>query len=113
MKFASLPILMVDLRILRIKNSLWSIEKYQKILYRKSMLTKGDLSAISGIVKEEARSVKEDLRGEIKSVEERFNSIIAKVQESVDTVQEVVVKHYGKSNQRVTNPEEELYYSKN
>jgi len=77
------------------------------------MLTRDDLSAIKKVVKEEAQGVEERLTDKINGVEKKLGEKIAKVQESVDIVQEVVVKHYGKLEQRVANIEEELRTPRN
>jgi len=72
------------------------------MMYGLFMLTKDDLSAIKKVVK-----------GEVQSSEKRINTKIEKVQESVDIVQEVVVKHYSKLEQRVSKIEEEIQVSRN
>lgn len=61
------------------------------------MLTKGDLSAIQGLIKTETQGV-----------EERLGKKIENLQESVDIIQSVVVDHYGKLDERVTQIEEHL-----
>lgn len=66
------------------------------------MLTRDDLSAIKKVVKEE-----------VQGTEERLGEKISKVQETIDIVQNVVVKHYGELEQRVTSIEEELHNPKN
>ena len=57
------------------------------------MLTKNDLSAIQKIVKAETHGL---------------DSKIDKVQESVDIIQGIVVKHYGKLEKRVERIEDHL-----
>jgi len=66
------------------------------------MLTRDDLSEIKKVVKEE-----------VQGVEERLGEKISKVQEAIDIVQNVVVKHYGELEQRVTSIEEELRNPRN
>ena len=104
-------------------------------MYCNIMLTRDDLSAIKKVVKEEVRDVEERqavkdngleerlggkikdsegvLREEMKSMEARLEKKISKVQETIDIVQNVVVKHYGELEQRVTNIEEELRNPRN
>jgi len=88
------------------------------------MLTRDDLSAIKKVVKEEVQGVeerlseevkdgKDSLRKEMQGMEERLGGKISKVQETIDIVQNVVVKHYGELEQRVTSIEEELRNQRN
>ncbi|PIZ99429.1 MAG: hypothetical protein COX78_01840 [Candidatus Levybacteria bacterium CG_4_10_14_0_2_um_filter_35_8] len=90
------------------------------------MLTKSDLSAIQKVVKAETKlldakidGVEKRLDAKIDGVEKRLDAKIDgvsiellekidKVQESVDVIQGVVVKHYGKLEKRVERIEDHL-----
>ncbi len=82
--------------------SIFDIALTHKKRYCQYMLTNDDLMAIQKLIREE-----------VQGTEKRLTAKIDKVQETVDVVQNVVVKHYGKLDQRVTNLEEELHIPKN
>lgn len=77
------------------------------------MLTQGDLSAIQKVVKKEVQGVEERLSTKLNKANESLGAKITKVQETIDIVQNVVVKHHGKLEQRVVRIEEELHASRN
>ncbi len=53
------------------------------------------------------------IREEVSAVEERLSIQINKVQETVEIIQNVVVKHFTNLEQRVITLEDELHPSKN
>ncbi|MBI4079352.1 MAG: hypothetical protein HY429_03595 [Candidatus Levybacteria bacterium] len=84
------------------------------------MLTQDDLSSIQKLVKKEVQGVEERIGTKIDGFGEALNGVaealeakIAKVQETADIIQEVMVKHHTALEQRVTNLEEKLHSSGN
>lgn len=77
------------------------------------MLTRNDLSAIKKVIKEEVQGSEERQAEKDNGLEKRLSEKITKVQETIDIVQNVVVKHYGELEQRVTSVEEELRNQRN
>ena len=75
------------------------------------MLTKNDLSAIQKIVKAETHGLDskiDKVQASLASRIDGLDSKIDKVQESVDIIQGIVVKHYGKLEKRVERIEDHL-----
>jgi len=79
------------------------------------MLTKSDLSAIQKVVKAETKLLDAKIDGVEKRLDAKIDGVsiellekIDKVQESVDVIQGVVVKHYGKLEKRVERIEDHL-----
>lgn len=80
------------------------------------MQINNDFSTIQQLIKDEIKSVRDDIQGirdELKDTEKRLSDKIDNLQKTVDIVQNVMVKHYGKLDQRMTDIEDALPISKN